>query len=238
MNAQHTVDYGDARIDYEVTHTNRDTLDIAVAPNGVITVRAPMNAKPDQIADRVRQRGRWILTQRRYFDQFRPRTTDRRWVPGETHLYRGRQYRLRIGEPERLPQRIRLIGGFLLLDGVDFSDSVTIERMMLAWYRERAHDVFTRQLPGCMARFGDRAISPTSVQLRTMRTHWGSMSANGRLSLNPGLVRAPTEAIDYVITHELAHLVVPHHGREFWELMTSVLPDHAERKARLERALM
>lgn len=238
MTAPRTVAYGDTLIEYEVIRVERETLDISVAPSGTVTVRAPINACLDQIANRVRQRGRWILAQQRYFAQFRPRTSDRLWVPGETHLYRGRQYRLRIGDLQPGSERVRLTRGFLLIDGVAFDDSARIEQVMMGWYRERARIVFALRMTACASRFGDAGIPPTSVQLRAMRTHWGSMSVNGRLSLNPDLVRAPNEAIDYVITHELAHRLVPHHGAEFWELMASLMPDHRERKAQLERALV
>ena len=70
-----------------------------------------------------------------------------------------------------------------------------------------------------------------------MISRWGSMSPGGRLLLNPDLVRAPTDAIDYVITHELCHLAVPNHSRDFYDLQARVMPDWERRKLRLEKAL-
>ncbi len=63
------------------------------------------------------------------------------------------------------------------------------------------------------------------------------MSPRGRLLLNPDLVRAPMESIDYVITHELCHLLIPSHSRDFYELQESVMPDWERRKQRLERIM-
>ena len=231
------VTYGTHSIAYSLERRDRATLDITVQPDGSVEVVAPMNSSDLDIADRIRKRARWILRQQDFFMQFLPRTPPRRWVPGETHLYLGRQYRLRVGEVAGKRQ-VRLIGGFLVLDGVKFDDSITIETLVDSWYRARARLQFERRLELCQTRFvTPAAFQPASVQLRRMPTRWGSMSASGRLSLNPNLVRAPVDAIDYVITHELCHLAVSNHGRAFVDLLSGAMPDWESRKLRLERAL-
>jgi predicted metal-dependent hydrolase len=70
-----------------------------------------------------------------------------------------------------------------------------------------------------------------------MPTRWGSMSPAGSLVLNPDLIRAPMDCIDYVVTHELCHLLVPNHGRQFFELQQLVMPDWERRKQRLEKVM-
>ncbi|WP_144783980.1 M48 family metallopeptidase [Microbacterium sp. BH-3-3-3] len=230
-----TVDYGTQRLEAHVRWANRATLDIAVSPAGELVVTAPEGTSLEQIHAKVRLRARWVLEQQRYFAQFRPRTPERRWVPGETHRYLGRQHRIRIGDATEPAPRVRLTRGFLLVDGVSFGDSATIERVVRRWYRERAHEVVRHRIPDCIHRF-DVPTEPRAVSLRTMTSRWASMSASGRLTVNPLLVRAPTSAIDYVLTHELAHLVVSGHGPRFAALLDRVMPDHRRRKELLERA--
>ncbi len=75
---------------------------------------------------------------------------------------------------------------------------------------------------------------PKGLIVRHLRQRWGSMSPSGRLLLNRRLIEAPMDAIDYVITHELCHVAVPHHGPEFFEILNRVLPDWRERKQKLE----
>lgn len=232
-----TAVYGDQAIVFSLVRTARSSLEIAVDDNGQVRVTAPETAPAGEVIRRVARRGRWITDQRRYFEQFRPRTPTRAWLPGETHLYLGRQYRLRIGDPDAPDPRVRLVRGFFLIDGVVFGDADTTEAVVRAWYRNRATEVFSRRLPGCIRRFSDTDVTPTSMRVREMTTRWGSMSPGGVLSLAPGLVRAPTDAIDYVITHELAHRIESHHGPAFWRLLDDVLPDHERLKTRLERAL-
>lgn len=230
-----TVHYGTQRLEAQVQWTNRATLDITVSPDGTLMVTAPEGTPLDRIHTKVRRRAGWILEQQRYFTQFRPRTPERRWVPGETHRYLGRQYRIRIGDVTEPTPRVRLTRGFIVIDGVQFGDSATIELMVRRWYRERAHDVVRRRLPDCASRF-DMPLKPHTVAMRTMTTRWASMSRSGRLTINPYLMRAPTDAIDYVVTHELAHLVVADHGPRFAALLDQVMPDHRRRKELLERA--
>jgi predicted metal-dependent hydrolase len=231
------VDYGSHTIDFTLDRRDRATLEITVHPDRTVEVIAPRNATDADISARVRKRAHWILSQQKFFAQFLPRTPPRQWVPGETHLYLGRQYRLRIGEPSDA-RRVRLLRGFILVDGTDFHDRAGIEEVVTAWYRDHAAIQFRRRLKLCQGRFrGPAELAPASVQLRRMNTRWGSMSASGRLSLNPDLLRAPVDSIDYVITHELCHLEVPNHSRAFYELQASVMPDWESRKLRLERAL-
>ncbi len=231
-----SVSYGSQLIDFVVERRPRRTLDISVSPRGQVTVVAPLVSTNDEIAARVARRGRWILEQQRYFAQFRPRTTPRLWVPGETHLFLGRQYRLRIGE-ESAPQAVHRTRGALTVDGVSFDDSAALERLTKEWYRKEARGIFEARLDSVLPLFDSSPVSPTSIVVRTMTSRWASMSPAGRLSLNPLLVRARLPEIDYVMAHELAHRVEPHHGPSFWALLDQVMPDHAARKVRLERML-
>src|SRR5581483_9362394 len=90
------IEYGEHSINYTVVRRSRKTLEIAVEPDTTVSIAAPASATAESIAAKVHKRALWILAQQRYFDQFNPRTPARRYVAGETHLYLGRQYRLRI----------------------------------------------------------------------------------------------------------------------------------------------
>ncbi|MFC3086275.1 M48 metallopeptidase family protein [Tabrizicola soli] len=78
---------------------------------------------------------------------------------------------------------------------------------------------------------------PQGLIVRQLRQRWGSMSPASRLLLNRRLIEAPLDAVDYVITHELCHIAVPHHGPEFFEMLDRVLPDWQKRKHRLEQKM-
>ncbi|MFJ6280797.1 M48 family metallopeptidase [Arthrobacter subterraneus] len=237
------VRYGAELIKYRLERRERSTLEITVEPDGSVRVVAPADASRDAVDLRIRRRARWILAQQRAFEEFRPRTPARQYVPGETHLYLGRQYRIRVvprepaaGAPVRA--EVKMVRGFLEVAGVAFDDTAAIERNITAWFHQRARLHLPGRVETNCKRFPDPlAVEPTGVRLQVMPTRWGSMSASGRLILNPELVRAPLDCIDYVVTHELCHLLVPNHGRRFFELQESVLPDWERRKQKLERVM-
>lgn len=91
-----SIEYGRNEITYHVLYVDRKTLEIAVHPDGRVVVKAPTGITPVAVQKRVVKRARWIRKQINYFRQFEPRTPPRRYVGGETHLFLGRQYRLRI----------------------------------------------------------------------------------------------------------------------------------------------
>lgn len=240
------VEYGTHVIEYRLERRQRATLEITVAPDGLVRVTAPSNAAVEDIAARVRRRARWILAQQASFARFRPHTPPRIYVPGETHLYLGRQYRIRVVPSEAgkgaptgpSAPSIKMVRGFLEVHGIDFHDTGTIEKHIKEWYRKRAHVQLPSRLELNRQRFSDpNAVQPTSLRLQRMPTRWGSTSPAGSLVLNPDLIRAPMDCIDYVVTHELCHLLVPNHGRQFFELQQLVMPDWERRKQRLEKVM-
>lgn len=245
MLEQRQVEYGGNVIKYRLDRRERATLEITVKPDGLVRVVAPNNAAAEDIAARVRRRARWILAQQESFSRFRPHTPPRIYVPGETHLYLGRQYRIRVVPPELTEGGhkpcspiVKMVPGFLEVRGVDFHDTGTIEKHIKEWYRTRANIQLPSRLELNKQRFPDsHAVQPTSLRLQRMSTRWGSMSPAGRLVLNPDLIRAPMDCIDYVVTHELCHLLVPNHGRHFFELQRLVMPDWERRKQRLEKVM-
>lgn len=233
--ASQTITYGANAITYAVNYSDRKTLDISVHPDTQVVVTAPVGSDIEAIEDRVKRRARWILKQQQYFSQFAPRTPERQYISGETHLYLGRQYRLKI-IPAEAPA-VKLIGGRIQIHTSEPDDTGTTRKLLNQWYRDRADLKFPQRLELCMAPFRRRGYEQPPLRIRRLAKRWGSLTANGTLILNLDLIRASSSAIDYVITHELCHLVYPDHGRDFFELLTRTLPDWETRKHRLEQQL-
>jgi len=169
-----------------------------------------------------------------FFGQFHPRTPEPKYVSGETHLYLGRRYRLKI--IRALQQQVKLKRGFIEVHTHRPSRSDVIEEQVVEWYKARAREQFAARLPACIEKFSDPvAITPTGLIVRNMSGRWGSMSPGGRLVLNRRLIQAAPHEIEYVIVHELCHRRFHHHGPEFYKLLTRIMPDWEKRKASLER---
>lgn len=232
----HCLRYGNQEIRYEIVRRPRSTLEIAVEPDSSVVIAAPLDATLDAIEAKLKKRAAWIRRQQRYFSQFLPRTPERRFVAGETHLYLGRQYRLKV--MQHIQQTVKLHRGFIAVQSHHPDRTETTRDLVECWYRERAQVKFAERLSECVNRFPDpEAFRPAGMIVRQIRQRWGSMAPSGRLLLNLRLIQAPLDAIDYVITHELCHMAEPHHGSEFFELLGRVMPDWKTRKARLEQVL-
>lgn len=228
------VQYGAHIIWFRVVRRDRRTLEIAVEPDASVLVAAPLKATPAAIDAKVRKRGAWIRRQQRYFMKFLPRTPERRYLAGETHLYLGRQHRLKVELGDLAG--VKAARGFIIVTLDNPGAPEHVKALVESWYRERAHVKFAERLEVSLRRFAEPdAHRPKGLIVRKIKQRWGSMSASGRLLLNLRLIEAPTDAIDYVVTHELCHLSEPNHGPKFFGLLTQVMPDWPTRKERLER---
>ena len=231
-----TIEYGGRQIDFELRHADRETLRISVDPMGAVDVVAPIGTPYDDVRARLMRRARWIAAQQEYFRQFAPRTEPRRYVGGETHLYLGRQYRLKVEEGQC--EGVKLTGGRLVVTVSGERSAEHVEAFLGRWYRAKAEERLRERFDACWSGFRRSQLEqPPQLRIRRMRTRWGSMSSGGVLTLNVDLMRAPRDCIDYVIIHELCHLEFPDHGNGFRTRLEHVLPDWEKRKHRLELAL-
>ena len=228
--------YGEQEIAFRLARRHRKTLAISVNPDASVDVVAPMDATLDKVLEKVRTRASWIQRQQRFFTQFRPRTPERQYVSGETHLYLGRQYKLKVIAD--IQPQVKLYRGRLVVQSLRPKQAETTRVLVEQWYRERAQAKFRERLAVCQQRFSKpEDFEPVSVVIMQLRQRWGSMTPTGKLILNRVLIRASVDAIDYVITHELCHMRHKHHGAAFFDLLGRVMPDWEKRKLKLERQL-
>lgn len=231
-----SVSYGSTVIAYRVERMNRRRAAIEVNPDLTVVVKVPQVSSASVIRSTVRQKARWILRQQRFFDDLLPKTPKRRLVSGESHLYLGRKYRLRVEDGSE-SDRVTLSGGYLHMK---VSASATPRKraaLLRTWYLLQARRVFSERLDACQQHPAFRRVGDVHLIIRRMTRRWGSCTARRNLVLNTELVRAPRGCIDYVITHELCHLVVADHSRKFTNLLDRVMPDWRDRKRQLERVL-
>jgi len=229
-----TIRYGGQSIAYRLTRSRRKSLEIAVHPDGEVVVKAPLGTDESVVEQRVHQLARWISLQILHFAQFEPRTPARRFVGGESHLYLGRKHRLKITPSDT--DGVSLQRGFFNITAADSSPE-HIAALLEKWYRHRANVYFPQALEECWRPFRNKGVSKPVLKIRSMKTRWGSLSGKGVMTLNLELIKAPGECIEYVIIHELCHLLHPHHGSAFYDLLELSLPDWAERKHKLEMTL-
>lgn len=227
------VEFGSCVIEYTIYRVNRKTLGIKVNPDGSVELRAPIDAGLESIKERVHRRAGWIIRQQRYFESFGVATTQRRYVSGESHLYLGCQYMLRI--IQSAVNAVHYQNNIIEIECRQKRDAATL---LHTWYRQRAKIKFNEYATPIIEQFSIYGVKPKSIEIKKMDTRWGYCTKDGNIFLNPRLICAPRCCIEYVITHELCHLVYRNHNKAFYALLSKQMPHWEKWKNKLERIMM
>lgn len=229
-----SVQFGSEVIEYDLIFANRKTLGITVRPDRSVLVKAPEGSSLQKVDEKLRKKAPWILRQKQHFLSFEPRITQRKYVSGEEVLYLGRQYQLQLVKANK--EGVKYEGKFIKVYTHDF-DKDNVKRILDAWYRDKAEKWFFQLAKPWVNKFETFNVSPKNIELKNMKYRWGSCSAKGRVLLNPELIKAPKPCIEYVIVHELCHLVHYGHTKDFFDLQNKVMPDWEKWKDKLENLL-
>jgi predicted metal-dependent hydrolase len=227
-----SVSFGSKVIEFQLEFSTRKSMGITVNPEMEVLVKVPLDTPIEQVKERIIKRAPWILKQQNYFLSFQPKTPIRKYVSGETHLYLGRQYRLQWIKGNE--ETVKLKGRFI---EVTCKNKAGIKDLLDSWYLEHARQKFPLLAAPLIARFKKHKVAPSSLVLRKMPTRWGSCTRSGKIILNPELIKAPKGCIEYVILHELCHLVHHDHTQRFIDLQTREMKDWEKWKDKLERML-
>lgn len=224
--------FGSKQIDFHLEFSTRKSLGITVRPDLEVFVKAPVDTPIEKVKEMVRKKAPWIIRQQNFFLAFHPKMTERKYVGGETHLYLGRQYRLKIIMESN--ESVKLKGKFI---EVTTLDKARVKQLVEVWYLQNARKKLPAIAEGLIEKFKKYNVEPTSIVMREMPTRWGSCTAKGKIILNPELIKAPKGCIEYVIIHELCHLVHHDHTQKFLDLQTREMPYWEKWKMKLEKLL-
>jgi len=235
----HAVDrlqlpYGNRRISCEVRRSRlrtKHSVAIHVEPDGRVVVDAPADATSAAVRLAVSKRLAWIHRRLVAVENRRKFSAPREYVSGETVLYLGRRYQLKVVSTTEA-NTVRLRGRYLEICTGDRS-AETVRALQDRWFRERARDFLPKRLAMSAQDLRWLKTIP-EVSVRQMRRQWGSCSPAGRITLNTSLIHVPRECVDYVLLHELCHLKVHNHGRTFYQLLDRHVPRWKQIKVRLD----
>ena len=216
----HSIKFGSTEIMFSIKYRKRKSLEITVYPDGLIAVISPIDATIEQIKEKVYRKAAWIIKQ---LDN-----------SGETHYYLGRQYRLKVIESPK--QEVVFRGGYIEVYTIDKSNKITIKRALEKWYIIKAKEKFGPIFKKCLEKLPleEERKEKLHFKILSMFKRWGSCTVAGNILLNPNLIKTSKACIEYVILHELCHLVIPYHNTAFYELQTRLMPDWRELKKRLD----
>lgn len=226
------IQFGSRQIDFRLEYSSRKSLGITVTPEMKVLVKAPADTTIEKVKEKIRKKAPWIIKQQSFFLSFQPKKPARKFISGETHLYLGRQYRLKL-VPGKI-ESVKLKGKFL---EVTTNEKARAKQLVGDWYLQNAKSRFHSIARPLIEKFSKYKVEPTSIVFRDMPTRWGSCTPKGKIILNPELIKAPKGCIEYVIIHELCHLIHHDHTQKFIDLQTKEMKDWEKWKTKLEKLL-
>jgi predicted metal-dependent hydrolase len=207
--------------DYSVVYSKRKTVSITVERDRSVVVRAPVGTSDEQIERLVLEKSFWIYEKTKHKQKYSPAGAAKEFTAGASIPYLGQQYRLDIISRS--------------FDGVLFDDKFVISKrsarrasdLFKTWYLEQAEKTILPLVRDYSSKTG---AEYNSVRIVDLKYRWGSCTPKNNLNLNWRLIKAPIRVIEYVIVHELAHLLEPNHTERFWQIVKTQIPDYVRAK--------
>jgi predicted metal-dependent hydrolase len=225
-----------ASIDALVVRKPIKNLHLAVLPPlGKVRVSAPLYMKDDAIRTLLATKLGWINRHKARF-QNQARQAPRQYVSGESHYFLGRRYRLEVVYEDN-PVDVELHGKNKIILRVRPNTSrAKREEAMMEWYRKELRSIASESLGKWQKAIG---VELTAWGIKRMKTRWGTCNERvGRIWLNLELAKKPISCIEYVVVHELLHLIEKKHNERFAALMGQHLPKWRSEKAELNRFIL
>lgn len=223
---QRSIRLAGRMVAYTLKRSKRRSIGLRIDDNG-LTVNAPLRVSEKWLCSVLQDKAHWVVDKLEGWQVRKP--APQQWVDGAPMLFRGETFALRVVHSlfDAPPQ---LHGAHLVVHVSVPDDQAAIEQAVMQWYRHEAMRLFAE----CAAHFAPLLhVMPREIKLSNARTQWGSCTARGTLRFNWQLVRMPQHLVDYVVVHELAHLVEMNHSAAFWRVVQSVCPDHARLRKEL-----
>ena len=211
-------------IEYALVRSGRKTASIYIERDGKVSVLVPERLTTRQVEKLLESRRKWIYKNLAEWQDLNTHRVQRDYVNGEGFLYLGRSYRLKL-VPEQ-DDLLMLKDGYFCLRATNGSipDADTAFR---EFYRRKGAERIPPRVAYFQAKMG---VEPRSIKILDLKHRWASWTPGGNLNFHWKCVMAPLTIIDYVVVHELAHLIYPNHSAAFWNQVDKALPDFQDRK--------
>jgi predicted metal-dependent hydrolase len=228
---KNVIQFGDQQVSYLLKRSKRKSLGIEVNSDGQLIVTAPDYIPIDKIEWALDKRQSWILEKIKEKSDNLQIQPKRKYVSGESINLFGRQYYLKIVESDT--SSISIVDDQIMASLASEDDP---REKIEDWLLKELNNVVSNKLETCLGRFNDihEIVQNPIFKIKRMKRRWGSCSAKGEISLNFNLFAAPAECIEYIICHELTHLIHPNHSDEFYHSLKRLCPNYQALKTQLD----
>ncbi|WP_201777706.1 M48 family metallopeptidase [Ornithinibacillus californiensis] len=222
-----SIEYGTRTIEFSVEFRKRKSMEISVEPPNIVNVVVPLDTTVEMIDQKVKKKAQWIVQKLFLFKDMEYQKINRELVNGESFMYLGRNYSLQLIKDENIKEpNVKLFQGKFYITTPNMNQD-QLRAALEKWYREKTLEKVSEKVSYFQHLFKKK---PNGIKVKEQHKRWASCTSKNELLFNWRCVMAPSHVIDYIVVHEMCHMYHPNHSQEFWDLLSSVMPDYERRK--------
>jgi hypothetical protein len=220
------------RIEFELIYRSRKSIGIKISPKDGIIIHSPKGIKPDDIIKTLKTKSSWILKKLDEVKNIKKTVITKKFINGEKLLFLGEEHSLEIFyNPNIKNTNISIDYGKIILESkTDNADR--IKNHLEQWYKIKGLEIILERIFHYQPFF---TIKPNVVKVKTQKSRWGTCNSKKNLYFNWKIIMAPIEIVDYLVVHEMAHLVHMNHSSKFWNFVEKILPDYKSSRKILKK---
>ena len=228
------IKFKNQEIEFEIIRSSRKTIGIIVNADQELIVRSPQRTSIKNIKNLLKEKENWILEKLAKMSEIKAPPKDKEFVRGETLYFLGKEYKLiPIAEANIKSLKIELVEeNLIIIFPAELEDNkekrkTEIREKLISWYRSQAK-IKINELINIHKKYLD--VEPNKIVIKKQKKRWGSCSGKKNLNFNWKIIMAPLKVIEYLVVHELVHLIHPNHSKDFWQTVAEIIPDYEEKK--------
>lgn len=228
MGTQHNF----SSINYKIIRKHRKTIGIKITDKGEVIITSPFGVSEETIKNIIKKKQKWITDRIELIKQA-DFAYNRAFEDGKRLLFLGKELKLEIIKVNRPICHAKIenekVRVFINLSNMKSDE--TVSSAIINLYRKEAAILFKERTDIYSRILG---VSPRRIFIKDQKTLWGSCSSKGNVNYNYRIIMAPIDIIDYIVVHELCHLIHMNHSKEYWDTVKSILPDYKRRRTWLK----
>jgi predicted metal-dependent hydrolase len=219
--------YSGKTISFEIKYKNRASMRITIDSYGNVEVHAPKGASDEFVFQLLEEKWDWIQQKSKEMKDRMLGPKEKVYDHGESILYLGNTYPLQISQDVNIKQDYVALEGDHLHIYVKQLEDEKIKQALKRFYYQQCKALVEKSIQSYQSKFKSK---PRSIRISDSKTTWGTCDSKLQLTFNWKLAMAPLEVIDYVVVHEMCHMVHLNHDRSFWRLVGKIIPDYNEKE--------
>lgn len=233
LKGRQSIQYGNTGIEYDLVRSKRVKTSEIIVDESKIVIRTPLDKSQLEIDKLLEGKAKWELDKQREYREHQKKIKKPTFYSESTLPYLGKNYLLKIHKNSRGENSLRFHRGkFEFSSRTNDLPESEIKALYEGWLYQKAQKLFTKKLKKYSK---ELKVDIQKIVVKNLKNRWGSITKEGVVNLNLHLLKAPDLIIDYIIVHELCHILIKGHSYRFWNLVRGIIPDYRKSVSRLEK---